>query len=417
MARMLARTGPTAEHRVWVSILVLQSILPACTTLPWDGMRKLFNFFGNAHPSRDTQVSVIMGPGTRLGALHVSQTLLILILVLYGVLCAYSAARFLWRCGRLAKLRAESSAISLGLEASNVSTRCAKQFGIEHVSFGTSPQIFAPITFGFVRKLVLLPAGMMDRLPEADLYTVIAHEFAHLRRNDFLKNLLYESLALPVSYHPLCSRTRERLTETREMVCDQMVSAISGSDEYARSLLRLASLLLVGPSLRTPHAIGIFDANTLERRLMRLTERKNETRRARRFAIAAACVLIAAGTCASAVALATNVDGLVATAGDSPKSKGPHTVPASDMVKYLFHKVPPVYPEEAKKERIQGKVVLEAIIGKDGTIENLEVMSGPNELQQSALDAVRQWTYKPFLVDGEPVEVKTTVNVIYKLAD
>ena len=84
---------------------------------------------------------------------------------------------------------------------------------------------------------------------------------------------------------------------------------------------------------------------------------------------------------------------------------------------YVLTKVPPVYPVEAKKARIQGKVVLNAIIGKDGTVENLTVVSGPNELQQSAQDAVRQLTYKPFLVDGDPVEVKTTINVIYRLAN
>jgi TonB family protein len=83
----------------------------------------------------------------------------------------------------------------------------------------------------------------------------------------------------------------------------------------------------------------------------------------------------------------------------------------------VLTKVPPVYPVDAKKARIQGKVVLNAIIGKDGTVENLTVVSGPNELQQSAQDAVRQWTYKPFLVDGDPVEVKTTINVIYRLAN
>jgi TonB family protein len=60
-------------------------------------------------------------------------------------------------------------------------------------------------------------------------------------------------------------------------------------------------------------------------------------------------------------------------------------------------------------------VVLNAIIGKDGSVENLTAVSGPNELQQSALDAVRQWTYKPFLVNGDPVEVKTSINVIYTL--
>jgi TonB family protein len=81
----------------------------------------------------------------------------------------------------------------------------------------------------------------------------------------------------------------------------------------------------------------------------------------------------------------------------------------------LLNKAMPIYPPEAKKAKIQGTVVLEAVIGRDGTIENLRVISGPQELQQSALDAVRQWTYKPYLLNGDPVEVKTTVNIIYNL--
>jgi periplasmic protein TonB len=75
----------------------------------------------------------------------------------------------------------------------------------------------------------------------------------------------------------------------------------------------------------------------------------------------------------------------------------------------------PVYPPEAKKAKIQGTVVLDVVISKEGNIENLRVISGPQELQQSALDAVRQWTYKPYLLNGDPVEVKTTVNIIYNL--
>ena len=55
----------------------------------------------------------------------------------------------------------------------------------------------------------------------------------------------------------------------------------------------------------------------------------------------------------------------------------------------------------------------EAIIGKDGEVENLKVVSAPKELQQSALDAVRQWTYRPFLLNGAPVEVKTTIEITY----
>lgn len=415
VARLVGRTGPKAEHWVWVSVLFLQILLPACSVLPWDWLQKMLNWFGDGSPSTNARVTVVIGAGTRLGAFHLPAALLTTIAVAYGTVCAYFLARFLSRCMRLVALRREAVTVSLTGEAANTWLRCTDRFRIEDVSMATSSQIFGPVTLGFLRRLVLLPANMLAALSEGDLHTVIAHEFAHLRRNDFIKNLVYEWLSLPISYHPLLWRTRERITETREMVCDEMVAAISGRDEYAHSLLRLASLLVEGVPIRTPHAIGIFDANTLERRLMRLTEKKKEIRGTVRVGIALACAVLSAGTCASAVALATNIDGMVTTAGDSPKAKGPYTVPAGEMVKYVITKVPPVYPEDAKKARIQGKVVLNAIIGKDGTVENLTVVSGPNELQQSALDAVRQWTYKPFLVNGDLVEVKTTINVIYTL--
>ena len=289
--------------------------------LPWEGLQRALSWFDDAHGSGDARVSVVMGGGTRLGVVHLPETLLTAIAVVYGGVCAYFIARFVWRCRRLVVLRNETGAASLTGEAANVWMRCSKQFGIEDASIHLSSQIFGPVTFGIFRRLVLLPSGMIAGLPETDLHAVIAHEFAHLRRNDFLKNLVYEFLSLPVSYHPLLWRARERLTETREMVCDEMVAVLSGRDEYAHSLLRLASLLLEGVPVRTPHAIGIFDANTLERRLMRLTEKQKEIRGTGRFAIATACVLLGAGTCGSALALATNVDGMVALGGESPKSR------------------------------------------------------------------------------------------------
>ena len=75
----------------------------------------------------------------------------------------------------------------------------------------------------------------------------------------------------------------------------------------------------------------------------------------------------------------------------------------------------PVYPQEAKDHRIQGTVVLKAVIDKEGNVEHLNVVSGPKELMQSALDAVSQWKYKPYLLNGEPTEVETTINVNYSL--
>jgi protein TonB len=75
----------------------------------------------------------------------------------------------------------------------------------------------------------------------------------------------------------------------------------------------------------------------------------------------------------------------------------------------------PQYPAIAKAARIQGTVVLQATISKDGTITNLHVIGGPPMLQAAALEAVRTWRYKPYLLNGEPVEVETQVNVVFTL--
>jgi len=81
----------------------------------------------------------------------------------------------------------------------------------------------------------------------------------------------------------------------------------------------------------------------------------------------------------------------------------------------LIHKVVPLYPPLAKTARIQGTVVLHAIISKQGNVENLNVISGHPMLVQGALDAVKQWKYKPYILNGEPVEVETTVTVNFNL--
>ena len=83
----------------------------------------------------------------------------------------------------------------------------------------------------------------------------------------------------------------------------------------------------------------------------------------------------------------------------------------------VLRRVQPAYPQMAKIARVQGAVVLAAIIGKDGTIQNLHVVSTASPLlNQSAIDAVKQWRYRPYILNGEPVEVDTTVTVNFTLS-
>lgn len=100
------------------------------------------------------------------------------------------------------------------------------------------------------------------------------------------------------------------------------------------------------------------------------------------------------------------------------KEVTPQRIPVGGNVQAakLISQPKPIYPPLAKSARIQGKVILNAVIGKDGTIQNLTLASGHALLAPAALEAVRKWVYKPTLLNGEPVEVVTQIEVNFTLS-
>jgi TonB family protein len=118
-----------------------------------------------------------------------------------------------------------------------------------------------------------------------------------------------------------------------------------------------------------------------------------------------------------AMALQTNINPPGEMKNSAPLLKdGVASVSAAVAMGNLVSKVAPVYPAEARAAGIEGTVRLDAVIGKDGAVKDLQVMSGPAMLQQPSMDAVKQWVYRPYLLNGEPVEVKTQIQVVYSLA-
>ncbi|MGP8261002.1 MAG: energy transducer TonB [Acidobacteriaceae bacterium] len=107
----------------------------------------------------------------------------------------------------------------------------------------------------------------------------------------------------------------------------------------------------------------------------------------------------------------TGMAGSLGSGSGSPGPEGPVKVSSGVVAGLLSEPVAPVYPLEAKRQHVEGVVVLHAIISKDGTIKELRVMSGPPLLQKAATDAVMRWKYHPYLIQGVPVEVETTINV------
>ena len=91
-------------------------------------------------------------------------------------------------------------------------------------------------------------------------------------------------------------------------------------------------------------------------------------------------------------------------------------VPAPTAEAHLVHDVAPQYPPEAGRERIEGTVVLLAVIGKDGTVQDVRVQSGLSVLAQAAIEAVKQWRYRPYLLNGEPVDVDSQITINFNLS-
>jgi TonB family protein len=93
----------------------------------------------------------------------------------------------------------------------------------------------------------------------------------------------------------------------------------------------------------------------------------------------------------------------------------PVPVSTAVMRSNLVHGVPPVYPQTARDNHITGVVVLHAVIAKDGSVVDLKVISGPPLLRQAAIDAVKQFKYKPTTLNGTPVQVLTQINLNFTL--
>jgi TonB family protein len=92
-------------------------------------------------------------------------------------------------------------------------------------------------------------------------------------------------------------------------------------------------------------------------------------------------------------------------------------VPADVMRQRLRHEVPPQYPENAQRAGVQGMVVLDAVVSEEGAVTEVKANRGPDSLAQAAIDAVRWWRYDPYVVNGQPVAVQTTIAVNFRLSN
>ena len=100
----------------------------------------------------------------------------------------------------------------------------------------------------------------------------------------------------------------------------------------------------------------------------------------------------------------------LASTAEKPRAQ----VPAEVMQKLLVHRVEPVYPAEARKERLEGTIALDIVVGRDGSVLRVHALNGPDVLATAAMDALRWWKFEPYRINGEAAAVETTVAVEFK---
>jgi len=222
----------------------------------------------------------------------------------------------LWRAGKETKaLLAGSYRREIPEQLALIKRRCQRALGLKVVTLLFSSQTTVPITAG--RRSIVLPEALFDSATPDLLSAAIGHEMAHIKRRDFAFNLCYQLLSIPLAFHPAVVFIKRRIHETRELACDEMVTErwLDALD-YARSLLRLADSAMV--SHRPTYSLGVFEADILEERIMKLIERKPRlSGRVRTIILALVLSLVSTST---AVATVFSIN--IAQDGNSSSGEG-----------------------------------------------------------------------------------------------
>jgi len=180
-----------------------------------------------------------------------------------------------------------------------------------------SSELQGPVVLGVRQQVLLLPEGFVSRTSESELTSALCHELAHVRRHDFLLNLVYEAFWLPISFHPVSWLIKKQVERTRELSCDEMAAErLPSRAVYARSLLNMAqSIALASPAAHSGYALGLFDTDTLEERMTNLLTKSDRMDQSRSRALA----LVASGLLAGACLAASAFSFQVARAGSTPE--------------------------------------------------------------------------------------------------
>ncbi|HTV82272.1 MAG TPA: M56 family metallopeptidase [Acidobacteriaceae bacterium] len=414
-AGVLRRRGPQAQHVVWVATLLLSSMTPLAAArmflpaaISW-----------GRSPGAGGASAAVAGSGARVashaGGLLLPGGVIWLIFGLYVFALAWFAVRLLAAVAATNRLMRGGTPLRLTGDGERIWEYVRRPFAATNARLFASGSVRGIVTAGVREPAILLPADFVARWTEDDLLSALGHELAHVRRHDYAKNLLYEIAGLLTAFHPAIRIVKAQIARTREMVCDAMVvERLLDRKRYRQSLLRLAERMMPDGRVAA-NALGLFDANILEERIMMMKLKRTAPNRLVRVTLMGCATLLLLAAVIGGTAFAMGVSAPLAdhTAGANkvyrvgPGITGPILTYAPD----------PEFPKSAMKEPKGFGVicVVGAVVTRDGQPENVHVIrSAGKGFDANAMKAVRQYRFRPALRHGKPVAVAIHIEVNFR---
>lgn len=390
-----------------VRLIYWQALLGACLLLPllepWRALMPLASDTG--------QVSISMGPAAAVSSRWpISLADSVAIGLLAGILLR--AAWILLGLRRLRRIRTQAKPLLTIPEPIQRSLSLTRGWAVILVS----SDLASPATVGLRAPAVLLPESFF-RLPPSQQTAIACHELLHVTRRDWLWNATEEIVLALLWFHPALWWVVRNIRLSREQTVDaEVVRRTQSRQAYLSALLEMARQSAGGVSA----PLFLRESQLAERVALMVREVSMSRVRLATICVAAALILAFAGSVAvwafplrvpTGAANAEAIEGGGSIGSGTQARKTPHEVSVNQLKQ--VHMVMPHYPPKAKKAGVQGTVVLDATINKQGVIEKLKLISGPPELVTSAMTAVRQWRYAP----SPQMPVSTRIEIHYTLAE
>ena len=318
-SRILRESVARYHHWIWVSALCLSFLVPAIATLrvaydtlvPIDiteirsARGQISQYAREIAP--DAPIPTFAAPES---TFRLNQIVGLALLGLYCALLLYRIFKLVraWQTTRTIKRLALP--IEPDDKVQEVIGTCERQLGTrsQSVKVFRSLTLPVPVTIGLRHPFIILPDALLREGNVELLTSAIGHEFIHVTRRDYVLNLIYELIFLPISFHPAAVLIRRRIKETRELCCDELVAErILNAEVYARSLVQLAGSAPPLRRLSVTTTVGIADADILEARIMSLLKKPELKTPTKKLLLVAVSLLLVV-PCVAAAGFAKRFD-------------------------------------------------------------------------------------------------------------